>query len=74
MPTIYNTALCRLPVWLYSQSVGRLMDKNKTLEPFLDGDISVLNSTEEQSEEAIASATEVNSNDEKKRRRNKVRS
>lgn len=71
---MYDTALCRLPVWLYGQSVGRVISKSQTVEPLLDEDILVTASVDEQSDKALSSATGTNPNDEKRRRRNQARS
>lgn len=82
-PTIMQTALLRLPVWLFNQTAGRAIDKfsgNSEFaeESFLDGDGQELTTNlngdvngEVNGEGAIQTATSLNANDEGRKRKSK---
>lgn len=74
MPTIFDTALFRLPIWAYSNSVGRLLSKGSTGEDLLNGGEELLiQDQDEHSGELLDSATAMNPRAETRKRKQKSR-
>lgn len=81
-PSIKDTALCRLPVWLFNQSVGRVIDRftgtsQKQNEGFLSQDGAELTThlgPGENGEAALKTVTAMNPNDEMDLRKRKAKS
>lgn len=70
-PTVMDTALVRLPLWLYNQSLGRLINKSAP-ETTLVEELGVDDLTKE-GEEIVKEAEAANPNAESRRRKPKVR-
>lgn len=69
-----QTAVVRLPIWMYNQSVGRVLGGSRSVEePFLDeageNALNVNMSQEDQQDGAIGAATAQNGNGEMKKRK-----
>jgi len=69
-----QTAVVRLPIWMYNQSLGRVLGGSKAVEePFLDeageNALNVSMSQEQQHDGAIEAAAAQNANGETRKRK-----
>lgn len=73
MPSIFQTAVFRLPVWAYSNTLGRLIHPGPVNEPLLDGGEGLtLSDQDDVSRELIDAAVPANPKAETRRRKAKT--